>query len=104
MKWKKMNKEKALIIMQESLYGMQRSGLIKGEVVVDESTVLLGSDLILDSLGFVTFISDIEERITIETGQDYFIVLSDIHAEGDNEVTLTTGVLARYIEKLTEDQ
>jgi hypothetical protein len=99
-----MNKEKALIIMQESLYGMQRSGLIKGKVVVDESTVLLGSDLILDSLGFVTFISDIEERITIETGQDYFIVLSDIHAEGDNEVTLTTGVLALYIEKLTEDQ
>ncbi len=99
-----MNKEKALIVMQESFDGMQRSGLINSKVAVDETTVLLGSDLILDSLGFVTFISDMEERITVETGQDYFIVLSDIHGVADNEATLTAGVLALYIEKLTEEQ
>lgn len=99
-----MNTEKALILMQDSFDGMVRSGLLNEKIVVNESTVLLGSDLILDSLGFVTFISDMEERISLEIGQDYFIVLSEIHGVDDSDAKLTAGVLARYIEKLTEEK
>jgi hypothetical protein len=98
------NTEKALILMQDSFDGMARSGLLNEKIVVNESTVLLGSDLILDSFGFVTFISDMEERISLEIGQDYFIVLSEIYGVDDNDSKLTAGVLARYIEKLTEDK
>jgi hypothetical protein len=89
--------------MQESFDSMYRSGTIQNEVVVSLNTVILGSDESLDSLGFVTFISDMEERISDEAGKECYIVLSEIQGLDANNSYLTTGALAQYIRKITEE-
>lgn len=94
---------RALIIMQDSFDSMHRSGTIQNEIVVNLDTVLLGSDESLDSLGFVTFISDMEERISEEAGKECYIVLSEIQGLNTNNSSLTTGALAHYIRKITEE-
>lgn len=99
-----MLKKKVITLMQEVFDSMHRSGLIPDKVSANDGTILLGSDLTLDSLGFVTFISDLEERISTETGKDFFIVLSDIHESNIDGTSLTIGELALYIENLTELQ
>jgi hypothetical protein len=94
---------RSLILMQESFDSMYRSGTIQNEVVVSLNTVILGSDESLDSLGFVTFISDMEERISDEAGKECYIVLSEIQGLDANNSYLTTGALAQYIRKITEE-
>ena len=97
-----MDKNKALQIMQESFDSMHRSGMFEEALVVDSATVILGSGSSLDSLGFVTFISDMEERVSDESGQDHYLILSDIHEFNAEEAFLSAGTLAQYIEKISE--
>jgi hypothetical protein len=94
--------KKAQILMQNSFDSMYRSGTIQTAIVVNLDTVLLGSDESLDSLGFVTFISDMEERISEEAGKECYIVLSEIQGLDTTNSSLTAGTLAQYIEKITE--
>ena len=70
--------KKALSIMQNSVDSMQRSGMITESIVVSSETVILGKGSFLDSLGFVTFISDIEERVSSVEGKDHYLILTDI--------------------------
>jgi hypothetical protein len=99
-----MDATKALQLMQDSFDSMQRSGMLNTTVTVDSETVILGSSSFLDSLGFVTFISDMEERISAETGQDHFLVLNEIHDFNADQAFLSAGTLAQYVENITEQQ
>jgi hypothetical protein len=92
----------AIKLMQESLDSMQRSGVLDGAVAVNSDTVILGAGSFLNSLGFVTFISDMEERIGAETGQEHYLVLTEIHEFNAEQAFLSAGTLAQYIEKITE--
>lgn len=94
--------KRSLILMQDSFDSMHRSGIIQTAVVMNLDTILLGSEETLDSLGFVTFISDMEERISEEAGMECYIVLSEIQGLDTNNSSLTAGTLAQYIEKITE--
>ena len=70
-------------------------------MTVEPTTVILGSGTVLDSLGFVTFISDMEERISAAAGQEYYLILTEIHEYNAEEAFLSAGTLARYIEKIS---
>ena len=91
----------ALKLMQDSFDSMQRSGMMEDVVTVTPDTVILGSGSSLDSLGFVTFISDLEERICAESGMELYLVLTEIHDFNADQAFLSTGTLAQYIEKIT---
>lgn len=95
---------RALQLMQDSFDSMQRSGMLTATITVDADTVILGSSSSLDSLGFVTFISDMEERISAETGQEQYLVLTEIHDFNADQAFLSAGTLAQYIEKVTEQK
>ncbi len=92
---------KALKLMQDSVNSMQRSGMIKELIVVSSDTVILGKGSFLDSLGFVTFISDLEERVSADTGKDHYLILTDIQDANSYQAFLSAGALAAYIEKIT---
>jgi hypothetical protein len=92
---------RALELMQDSFDSMMRSGLLENEVEVSPETVLLGVGSSLDSLGFITFFSDLEERISEDSGQDHFLVLTEIHEFNTEQAFLSAGALAQYIEKIT---
>lgn len=96
-----MDNNTALKLMQDSFDSMQRSGMLEENVAVAADTVILGSGSIFDSLGFVTFISDMEERVSDEAGEDHYLILTEIHEFNAEEAFLSAGTLAQYIEKIS---
>jgi len=97
-----MDVKRILQLMQDSFNSMQRSGMFEDAVVVNSDTVILGSGSSLDSIGFVTFVSDMEERVSAETGQELYLVLTEIHEFNADQAFLSAGTLAQYIDKITE--
>lgn len=95
--------KEAIQLMQDSINGMQRSGMIEEAVTVDTDTVILGSGSFLDSLGFVTFISDLEERLCVELDKEIYLVLNEIGEFNINNPFLSAGTIASYIEKITQE-
>ena len=43
-----------------------------------------------------------EERVSDESGQDHYLILTDIHEFNAEEAFLSAGTLAQYIEKISE--
>lgn len=96
-----MTKDYAIQLMQSSFDSMQRSGMFEETITVTSDTVILGTGSSLDSLGFVTFISDLEDRVSAETGSDHYLILTEIHEANADQAFLSAGTLANYIEKIT---
>lgn len=96
--------ECAVELIQDSLSSLQRVGLIKQEVAVRDDTVLLGTGSPLDSIAFVTFITDLEDRLIQETNQELFLVLNEIQEFNIDDPYLTAGTIAQYIVGLTEKE
>ena len=96
-----MSEERALAMIQETLDGLHRSGLIQSPVPVDGATVILGASSPLDSLGFVTFMADLEDRLSRETDRELSLMLNELHEFNANVPYLSAGAVARYIVKLT---
>ncbi len=95
------SKARALELMQESATDLRRSGMIDHDLTVGSETPLLGADSQLDSMGFVTFITDLEDRLTRETGTDVQLVLDDVHDFNADQPYLSGGTLARYLGRIT---
>jgi len=92
----------ALELIQKSCDSLQRVGLLEKEMIVQDGTVLLGSGSPLDSIAFVTFVTELEDRLNrTEQQEDLFLVLKDIHEYNSDNSSLTAGVLARYLTRLT---
>jgi hypothetical protein len=92
--------DRSLELIQESVRGLRRAGLLDRDFVVDERTVLLGMGSELDSVAFVTLISDLEDRLSRETGKDMFLVLDELHEFNGDAPSLTVRTLAPYLVEL----
>ncbi len=97
-----LSQDRALCLIQDSLNSLRRSGLIEQDVAVHGETVLLGVGSPLDSIAFVTFITDLEDRLSQEMGTDLFLVLNEVSDFNVNNPNLSADTLARYMVKLTE--
>ena len=95
------DRKEALQLVEASLDSLARSGVLDQQISVSTDTVLLGSGSDLDSLGFVTFITDLEDRIQQRTQQEHYLVLNEIAQFNIDRPELTVDVLARYIVRLT---
>lgn len=93
--------ERALELTRSALDGLNEGGLLDVRIDVTPDTPLLGGNSQLDSIGLVTFVSDLEERLQRETGRDVFLVLADVHKFNAGASHLTVAALARYIEHVT---
>lgn len=96
------SEERALQLIQESINSLTRVRLIEQDVNVRGDTVLLGVGTPLDSIAFVTFMTDMEDRLSQETSQEIFLVLNDIHEFNYQNAYLSVGILARYIVGLSD--
>ncbi len=95
-----LSKEQAMTMMQESVDGLQRGGIISETFPLTPDMVIFGSDSPLDSIGFVTFITDVEERLNAATGKDLCITLLDIDNFDENDPSLSVDLLADYLVRL----
>jgi acyl carrier protein len=92
--------DRSVELIQESIRALRRAGLLEHDLVIDDSTVLLGMGSELDSVAFVTLISDLEDRLARETGKDLFLVLDDLHDFNGEDPSLTVRTLAPYLVEL----
>jgi len=95
------DKQAAMTMIQESLDSLFRSGTLSVQLTADEALILMGggSEECLDSLGFVSFIMDLEERLEDSIGDEVPITLTEIDGFDVNNPVLTTGALADYVVK-----
>ncbi len=93
--------EKTLEIMQVALDSLHRSGVVENHFRMDTETVLLGPGSQLDSMGFVTLITDIEERISGIIGSEFFVVLPDLEEMYPQAASLTVQMLANFLIKVS---
>ncbi len=98
-----MNKERAFELIKGTLDNMRNLELLEEDVIIDGDTILLGDGSPLDSIGFVSFITELEERLIKETNQDLYIVLDEVDALNANNPSLVADVLAKYIVGLTRE-
>ena len=98
-----MTDKEALSLMQDAMTGLRRSGMIKQDIPVDGNTVLLGKGSLLDSIAFVTFISDLEDLVSDWTGKELFLVLNEMHEFNADRPCLLADALAQYLLKLSND-
>ncbi|WP_378950563.1 hypothetical protein [Pelosinus sp. sgz500959] len=92
-----MTKEIAFQILQDAFSSLHRSGMLEQEIKIKEETVILGAGSPLDSIAFVMFITDIEDRISSVAEKEIYLVLSEIHEFNIDNQYLTAGKLADYI-------
>lgn len=97
-----MTHDQALLVMQEVFNGMKTSGMFNDDSNLDADTVILGVGSSFDSLGFVTFISDLEERVSDVTGGEVYLILTDIHEFNKDKTVLSASTLAAFIESITQ--
>jgi len=84
-------------LINECVDSLIRSGSIDPIENFSRDTVILGGGSVLDSISFVTFITEVEDRIKSETGEEFYLVLNEIDAFNINNPNLTIGGLSDYI-------
>lgn len=90
-------------IVQEVFKGLEESGVVTNAVDLNEDVVLLGSGAVLNSIGFVTMFTDLEDRLGERTGSEVYLLLDEIHEFNQGNAFLTVGVLLDFIEKLLKE-
>jgi acyl carrier protein len=88
--------------MQQIFDSFLRSTIIAEKENVNQDTVILGLNSKLDSIGFVTFITELEERVSIENKNDIYLIMDDIHEFNKDNKILSAKILADYIQKITK--
>lgn len=96
-----MTKERAFQLIVESFETLEKADMLEEDVTLNSKTVLLGTESPLDSIGFVTFLTELEERISNETKKDLYLVLDEIKEFNINKPQLSVDALAQYIVKLS---
>ena len=92
-----MNFESAISLIQESFDSLFKSGMIDKEIMIDTNTPILGKDSVLDSIGFITLFSDIEDRINQKTEVEIYLVLDEMTSFNINNPYLSAGIIAHYL-------
>lgn len=70
------------------------------DVVLGDDAILLGARSVLDSIAFINFTTDVEEKIRAEIGMPLVLKLHEIHDFNDGRATLTVGDMARIVTKI----
>lgn len=95
-----MTNEEALKIIQVCFDNLFDSGMIDEKVPVSEETIIIGNGSKLDSISFVTMITDLEEKLSEKSSKDVFFVLNDIQDFNIDNPFVSASIFAQYMQKL----
>jgi acyl carrier protein len=95
-----LDKEFALRLMRECADSLLRSGMIESPIDLAPNSLLYGDGANLDSIGFVTFVTGVEELMNEKLGGDRVIALLDIDDFDDSAPMLTVDRFADYLVRL----
>ena len=86
------------LILQQ-LSRLKEDGLIESGISLTVDMIVLGLDSPIDSITFVTLISELELQIQEITGQEFAFILQDLHNLNEGHVELRVKQVAEYIER-----
>ena len=66
-------------IVIDSLRNLQKKKVIAKNQKISDNSVLLGDNSILDSIGFVTFLTNCEENFQKKFKKNFLIKMNEIH-------------------------
>lgn len=95
-----LSSERALELINEALLNVWQSGLIPERLDVNDATVVLGAQSTLDSLAFVTFVTDLEDAVSKELGREVPLSMTDLPEGDDGAGGLTVLQLQAYLRSL----
>ena len=81
----------------QSFNKVKEAGIIPDKFDINEDTVLLGMGSGMESIAFVTFISDLEEHIEDMVGMDVPLRLQEIHDLNTAKTALIVKDMARVV-------
>lgn len=87
--------------LQTSIDGLFEAGIVDSKLTISPETLLIGEGAALDSVGFVTLLSEIEEKINAFTAKDIFIIFPDIQERNSNSNVLNVKMLSDYLINIT---
>lgn len=97
-----MDRNAAIAMIMEGVYSIAPAALDGGDVELDESTTLFGHQGILDSLGLVSLIVEVEQMVA--DAYDVAITIGDDRAMSQKHSPFrTVGVLADYVVMLMQE-
>lgn len=91
-----MTREAALGMMAEVLEGLRRSGMADPGDPLSTDTVLIGAGAVLDSVGFVTFVAEVEDRLNADRKEPLEVILTEVWQFNADDPSLNAGILADY--------
>jgi hypothetical protein len=94
-----LTKENSYKLLVDCIESLIRSESIDAIENISEETIILGIGSTMDSISFVTFITEVEDRLQNETGSEIYLVLNQIDAFNINNPNLTLNILSDYISK-----
>lgn len=89
-------------LIQESFDALYSAGFIEERISASLNENIFGLNSQLDSMSFVTFMTELEDRISQKRQKDIFIVLSDLDEIFPNQTSLTVEMLIKYINMLLD--
>ncbi len=97
-----MTEQRAMELITAAFAKLKNNGMLARDAAISAGSILLGVGSPLDSIGFVVFVTDLEERISNEAKKDLYLVLNEINEFNINQPHLSVAALAKYIVKLSE--
>lgn len=90
-------KDDAMQLMSRCSESLHRSGIIDQPVDLKPETVLFGEGSPMDSIGFVTFVTSVEEELNALLGKDVVIAFLDIEDFDESAPALTVDRFSEYL-------
>lgn len=95
-----MTRPDVIALVQDAFDALGEASLAPQGFRAEETTDLLGPNTVLDSIAFVTFIVELENRLEGKMGDEggmFSLAITDIHEFNPEEARLTVGVLVDYV-------
>ncbi len=92
--------QKVKEIICNSLKKVINSGIVPKKFAINDDTALIGMGGNLDSVAFVVFATEVEERIEEEIGREFILKLQEIHDLNEDKNALIISDMYRLVTKI----
>ena len=97
-----MNSNKINSIIEEILIELEKNNMLEGKLNYSQELYLLGPNSPLDSLSFISFLTKLEDNLSLENGSDIYIVLNEVKGFDINKNQMNVRTLVQHIVELTK--
>jgi len=85
-----------------ALEKIKTTEVVKEDFCISDDTILLGMKGVLDSISFVAFVTDLEEKIEDITGKECIIKLQEIHDLNEGKDVLIVSDMTRLLAQVLQ--